>query len=180
MQNVLEVIHYLHHRNIVHRDIKPENILLMYENNNTAIKVTDFGLAKSVADGLHTYCGTPQYYAPEVCFFNFNGRCVDSGASRKARTQNHLRKSRRYVESGRVAVRRAVGKPAVQRRIALPADHGRGNQLPKPCVEGNLRGGEGSDHQAGRCGPCEASHDRRGAAAPLDSKRFGSGRSDER
>lgn len=68
MQNVLEVIHYLHHRNIVHRDIKPENILLMYENNNTAIKVTDFGLAKSVADGLHTYCGTPQYYAPEVFF----------------------------------------------------------------------------------------------------------------
>ena len=66
MQNVLEVIQYLHHQNIVHRDIKPENILLMYENNNTAIKVTDFGLAKSVADGLHTYCGTPQYYAPEV------------------------------------------------------------------------------------------------------------------
>lgn len=66
MQNILEVICYLHQKDIVHRDIKPENILLVYENNNTVIKVTDFGLAKSVADGLHTYCGTPQYYAPEV------------------------------------------------------------------------------------------------------------------
>ena len=66
MQNILEVILYLHQRNIVHRDIKPENVLMISEQDNTSIKVTDFGLAKSVADGLHTYCGTPQYYAPEV------------------------------------------------------------------------------------------------------------------
>lgn len=66
MRNVFEVILYLHDKDIVHRDIKPENILLVYENDNTSIKVTDFGLAKSTADGLHTYCGTPQYYAPEV------------------------------------------------------------------------------------------------------------------
>lgn len=66
MQNILEVIRYLHQRNIVHRDIKPENVLMVSETDNTSIKVTDFGLAKSVADGLHTYCGTPQYYAPEV------------------------------------------------------------------------------------------------------------------
>ena len=39
---------------------------MISEKDNTSIKVTDFGLAKSVADGLHTYCGTPQYYAPEA------------------------------------------------------------------------------------------------------------------
>lgn len=66
MKNVFEVIKYLHDKNIVHRDIKPENILLVYKNDNTTIKVTDFGLAKSTTDGLRTYCGTPQYYAPEV------------------------------------------------------------------------------------------------------------------
>ena len=65
-QEALLRIEFMHKMGYVHRDIKPENILLVYENNNTVIKVTDFGLAKSVADGLHTYCGTPQYYAPEV------------------------------------------------------------------------------------------------------------------
>lgn len=66
MKNVFEVIKYLHDKDIVHRDIKPENILLVFKNDCTTIKVTDFGLAKSTADGLRTYCGTPQYYAPEV------------------------------------------------------------------------------------------------------------------
>ena len=69
MLNVFEVIRYLHEKDIVHRDIKLENILLVYENENTVIKVTDFGLAKSTTDGLHTYCGTPQYFAPEVFHF---------------------------------------------------------------------------------------------------------------
>ena len=56
MQNIFEVIRYLHEKEIVHRDIKPENILLVYKQENTAIKVTDFGLAKSTTDGLNTYC----------------------------------------------------------------------------------------------------------------------------
>ena len=75
MQNILEVICYLHQKDIVHRDIKPENILLVYENNNTVIKVTDFGLAKSVADGLHTYCGTPQYLLACCCMSFWQVSC---------------------------------------------------------------------------------------------------------
>jgi serine/threonine protein kinase len=31
------------------------------------VKVTDFGLAKKAnREGLKTFCGTPQYFAPEV------------------------------------------------------------------------------------------------------------------
>ena len=31
------------------------------------MKLTDFGLAKrTTRDGLKTFCGTPQYFAPEV------------------------------------------------------------------------------------------------------------------
>ena len=49
--------------------MKPENILLYdKENNETLIKVTDFGLSKffDSATVLKTFCGTPNYLAPEV------------------------------------------------------------------------------------------------------------------
>ena len=68
--------HYLHHQsNIVHRDLKPENILC---SSPTHVMLADFGLAKIVkADGLKTFCGTPEYLAPEVLEDNDYGRAVD-------------------------------------------------------------------------------------------------------
>ncbi|XP_050410649.1 serine/threonine-protein kinase Chk2 isoform X2 [Patella vulgata] len=61
-------IKYLHDQGITHRDLKPENILLSGENNETLIKVTDFGLSKFVDGGtlMKTFCGTPTYLAPEI------------------------------------------------------------------------------------------------------------------
>ena len=68
MRRLLNAIHYLHEDcNIVHRDIKPENILLCNKTNCIDVKLTDFGLAKEVkGNDLKTFCGTPQYFAPEV------------------------------------------------------------------------------------------------------------------
>jgi hypothetical protein len=68
MRRLLSAIHYLHEDcNIVHRDLKPENILLSCRSGCIDVKLTDFGLAKSVnGDDLKTFCGTPQYFAPEV------------------------------------------------------------------------------------------------------------------
>lgn len=64
---MLSAVGYLHSKQIVHRDLKPENILLMSQSNDYGIKITDFGLAKRTnKDGLRTFCGTPQYFAPEV------------------------------------------------------------------------------------------------------------------
>uniref|UniRef100_A0A8C2JC52 Serine/threonine-protein kinase Sgk1 n=1 Tax=Cyprinus carpio TaxID=7962 RepID=A0A8C2JC52_CYPCA len=57
---------YLHSLNIVYRDLKPENILLDSQGH---IVLTDFGLCKegiSQADTTTTFCGTPEYLAPEV------------------------------------------------------------------------------------------------------------------
>ncbi|KAI3361019.1 hypothetical protein L3Q82_013224 [Scortum barcoo] len=57
---------YLHSLDIVYRDLKPENILLDSEGH---VMLTDFGLCKEgVAIGgiMHTFCGTPEYLAPEV------------------------------------------------------------------------------------------------------------------
>ena len=60
---------YLHSKKICHRDLKPENILLCsLDDKNPVIKITDMGLSKLVDLGtvLKTFCGTPQYIAPEV------------------------------------------------------------------------------------------------------------------
>jgi len=69
MRRLLAAVYYLHEeRNIVHRDLKPENILCVDHESDVDVKITDFGLAKAVngEDGLKTFCGTPQYFAPEV------------------------------------------------------------------------------------------------------------------
>jgi len=57
-------IEHLHKNNIIFRDLKPENILV---NNFGYLKLADFGMAKILADGkTYTYCGTPEYIAPEI------------------------------------------------------------------------------------------------------------------
>jgi serine/threonine protein kinase len=73
MRRLLNAVYYLHEKkSLVHRDLKPENILCMSRSNDVGVKLTDFGLAKSVTqEGLKTFCGTPQYFAPEVLRRNY-------------------------------------------------------------------------------------------------------------
>ncbi|CAM6096512.1 unnamed protein product [Calypogeia fissa] len=68
IHQVLMGVAYLHSVGIVHRDLKLENILLKTPDNDSVVKIADFGLSKVFAGAaiLSTICGSPQYVAPEV------------------------------------------------------------------------------------------------------------------
>uniref|UniRef100_A0A673ABT9 cGMP-dependent protein kinase n=1 Tax=Sphaeramia orbicularis TaxID=375764 RepID=A0A673ABT9_9TELE len=62
---VIEAFAFLHSRGIIYRDLKPENIIL---DHRGYAKLVDFGFAKKVGLGKKTwtFCGTPEYVAPEI------------------------------------------------------------------------------------------------------------------
>lgn len=63
---LVDAVHYCHHRGVYHRDLKPENLLL---GEDGQLKITDFGFSAMKDYGahlLHTNCGSPHYCAPEV------------------------------------------------------------------------------------------------------------------
>ena len=62
---VVVCFEYLHAKAVIYRDLKPENVLLASDG---CIKLADFGFVKKLNlwERTSTFCGTPEYMAPEI------------------------------------------------------------------------------------------------------------------
>jgi len=100
-RQIIKSLFYCHKQGICHRDLKPENFLFASKEDETSLKLIDFGLSKvyktedEIMDAkksnntlsgmtefkgrrkvnMTTKAGTPYYIAPEVLTGNYDEKC---------------------------------------------------------------------------------------------------------
>jgi len=79
LKTVLHSLLYCHSKGIIHRDLKPENILYASEDDDSLLKIADFGVSKILTNPkelISTVIGSSSYVAPEVMKgFKYTAKC---------------------------------------------------------------------------------------------------------
>lgn len=80
LHQILTGVTYLHSHGIVHRDLKPENIMFHTREEDSTIKIIDFGSSRkhyqdSFEPYMSTIVGTSYFLAPEVLRKKYDKSC---------------------------------------------------------------------------------------------------------
>ena len=80
-KEIISAISYCHDNNVVHRDLKLENILFLNKNENSEIKIIDFGVStilekkENKIKRLNSKIGTVYYMSPEILKGSYTELC---------------------------------------------------------------------------------------------------------
>ena len=76
-KQIVSGITYCHENNICHRDLKPENIIFTHKDDETSLKIIDFGLSTIFEKNkkMTSSIGTIYYMAPEVFLGKYTEKC---------------------------------------------------------------------------------------------------------
>lgn len=77
MKQLLSAVLYCHKLKIVHRELKLDNLMYVTNEEDSNIKVIDFGTSRKVIapEHLDNRAGSPTYTAPEVFKSRFTEKC---------------------------------------------------------------------------------------------------------